>query len=73
MYFLLDETFRRQTLIVLRRNGNNPGGRPKLWPVTGSQSEGKLGDENVATNTADLGLVKTGLGQNFELECKNIY
>uniref|UniRef100_A0A3B4UIV5 G protein-coupled receptor 82 n=1 Tax=Seriola dumerili TaxID=41447 RepID=A0A3B4UIV5_SERDU len=51
MYFLLDKTFRRQTLVLLESSRSNPGSR-----ATGSpgQKADRLGDGNTATATADL-------------------
>ncbi|XP_070771433.1 probable G-protein coupled receptor 82 [Enoplosus armatus] len=52
MYFLLDKTFRHQTLRLLRCNQSNPGGRG--MSAGANQKAGQLGDGNVATATVDL-------------------
>ncbi|XP_044072214.1 probable G-protein coupled receptor 82 [Siniperca chuatsi] len=55
MYFLLDKTFRHQTLGLLRCNQNNRGSKQRCWSVAEStnQKAGQLGDGNVATATVD--------------------
>ncbi|KAM8749049.1 putative G-protein coupled receptor 82 isoform 2-T2 [Acanthopagrus schlegelii] len=52
MYFLLDNTFRHQTLRLLRCKRKEPS-RQMCWSVTGSanQNAGQLGDEQVAIAT----------------------
>ncbi|XP_030284050.1 probable G-protein coupled receptor 82 isoform X4 [Sparus aurata] len=52
MYFLLDKTFRHQTLRLLRCKRNEPS-RQMSWSVTGSanQNAGQLGDGQVAIAT----------------------
>ncbi|XP_056246017.1 probable G-protein coupled receptor 82 [Seriola aureovittata] len=51
MYFLLDKTFRRQTLVLLESSRSSPGSRAAGSP--GQRAE-QLGDGNTATATADL-------------------
>uniref|UniRef100_A0A3B4Y380 G protein-coupled receptor 82 n=1 Tax=Seriola lalandi dorsalis TaxID=1841481 RepID=A0A3B4Y380_SERLL len=51
MYFLLDKTFRRQTLVLLESSRSSPGSRATGSP--GQRAE-QLGDGNTATATADL-------------------
>ncbi|XP_073329972.1 probable G-protein coupled receptor 82 [Pagrus major] len=52
MYFLLDKTFRHQTLKLLRCKRNDPS-RQMCWSVTGSanQNAGQSGDGHVTTAT----------------------
>ncbi|CAK6967721.1 hypothetical protein NQZ68_012717 [Scomber scombrus] len=54
MYFLLDKTFRHQTLKLLRCKRKNPETQQQFWSVTGSgiQKVGQL-DGNVAAATAN--------------------
>ncbi|XP_008278179.1 probable G-protein coupled receptor 82 [Stegastes partitus] len=55
MYFLLDRTFRSQTLRLLRCNQKIPERRQKFWLTTEStnQKVEKVGEENVVAATVD--------------------
>lgn len=54
MYFMLDKTFRHQTLKLLRCNRNTTGSRDMYWSTTGSQKAEQLRDGNVATASVDV-------------------
>ncbi|XP_047457827.1 probable G-protein coupled receptor 82 [Mugil cephalus] len=56
MYFVLDRTFRTQTLKLFRCNKKNDGKRHMFWSITGSniQKVEHLGETHVATATMDL-------------------
>ncbi|XP_026152016.1 probable G-protein coupled receptor 82 isoform X2 [Mastacembelus armatus] len=55
MYFILDKTFRHQTIRLLGCNQSNSGGRPVLLSVTGSASQkaGHVGDGHTENLSQD--------------------
>ncbi|KAI3356483.1 hypothetical protein L3Q82_017226, partial [Scortum barcoo] len=73
MYFLLDKTFRYQTLRLLRCDRINPGGKQTCWSVTGSANQRaealELGEGNVATAT--VGSSHESVLNPTNLSCEN--
>ncbi|XP_017284561.1 probable G-protein coupled receptor 82 [Kryptolebias marmoratus] len=61
MYFLLDRTFRYQTLSLLRCNQGDSKRKPMVWSTTGSvnQKPEHLGEENVVSSTVESGFGRT--------------